>query len=230
MPYSISLNEKDNSFQVPTSGSQVGDWIVDAQAGNDTVVGWTGADTLLGGDGNDRLNGHLGNDRLYGQYGDDWLWGDMGNDSLDGGPGRDVLYGGDGNDTLIGGGADPGFGVADLLQGGAGNDLYYHDFSLPGITFINDATSSEINNQDIIYFANVTTNLELTFGNDRSTLYIYKPGELDDGNFDNGVVIQSQTTNTGYNGVGTVEYAFVNGTQYSGWMASVYNTWDSLFT
>ena len=69
-----------------------------AQQGDDTLVGGTGADTLGGG------------------AGDDLLQGGDGNDLLDGGDGNDVLTGGDGVDTfVVSGGQDTisDFGVGD---------------------------------------------------------------------------------------------------------------------
>jgi Ca2+-binding RTX toxin-like protein len=50
---------------------------------------------------------------------DNVIFGGAGNDSVDGGDGRDYLIGGAGDDTLFG-----GVGVANQLQGGAGNDTY----------------------------------------------------------------------------------------------------------
>lgn len=229
MANSKSLDDNDNLYQVPTSGSQVGDWIVDAKYGNDTVVGYIGNDTFFGGYGNDRLNGHLGNDVLHGESGDDWLWGDEGNDLLAGGSGRDQIFGGNGNDTLNGGGTDSGPGLADALQGGAGNDLYFYDFSLGGVSVISDADGGQIGNQDILQLENVPSNLNIAFDKYRSTLYLYKAGEMDDNSFDNGLIIQNQLTNTGYNGAGTIEYAFINGSQFNSWMPFLYDSWDHLF-
>jgi Ca2+-binding RTX toxin-like protein len=217
------------SYQAPQSGPKVGDYQILGTVYGDSIIGAAGADTLYGGYGNDSLNGHIGNDTLFGEYGDDWLWGDEGNDKLYGGAGRDQLFGGNGNDTLNGGGTDSGYGLADNLQGGSGNDLYYYDFSLQGVTIISDASGGQIGNQDILQLENVPSNLTIAFGNDKSTLYLYKTGEMDDGNFDNGLVIQNQLTNTGYNGAGTLEYAFINGSQFNDWMPFLYESWDSVF-
>lgn len=69
--------------------------------------------------------------------GNDWFVGGAGDDSVDGGAGVDFLFGGNGWDQLLGGnGADFLFastgdgtnnGGVDLLQGGAGEDLYFVD-------------------------------------------------------------------------------------------------------
>lgn len=84
------------------------DLVIDAGAGDDTVLsgagddlirGGAGNDALDGGDGDDAIRGGDGDDRLVGGLGDDFLFGDAGNDRLIGGAGNDVLDGGDGIDT-----------------------------------------------------------------------------------------------------------------------------------
>ncbi len=67
--------------------------VVQAGAGNDTVLGSSFGDQISGGAGDDSLDGGLGND------------------SLDGGLNNDIVIGGVGNDTLAG-----GDGVADVLS------------------------------------------------------------------------------------------------------------------
>ena len=79
------------------------DYVLNAGAGNDTLVTAGGNDVLLGGDGNDKLDAGAGNDRLLGG---------AGADTLRGGDGADVLAGGQGND---------------VLEGGAGDDVYYYE-------------------------------------------------------------------------------------------------------
>jgi Ca2+-binding RTX toxin-like protein len=61
---------------------------------------------------------------LTGNDGNNYLSGLDGGDLLVGAGGRDTLDGGIGDDTLNGGGFD---GVADILQGGVGNDVYVVD-------------------------------------------------------------------------------------------------------
>jgi Ca2+-binding RTX toxin-like protein len=92
----------------------LGDDVIRALAGNDTVFGDLcdvkakltaaqsagGNDKLYGGAGNDTLYGAAGNDSLYGDAGNDKLFGGAGNDSLTGGKGKDSLSGGAGNDKL----------------------------------------------------------------------------------------------------------------------------------
>ncbi|MCU7937274.1 MAG: hypothetical protein KZQ99_20835 [Candidatus Thiodiazotropha sp. (ex Dulcina madagascariensis)] len=93
--------------------------------GDDYLEGNAGIDKLDGGDGNDELRGGAGDDGgndggLFGGVGNDALYGEAGNDTLDGGAGRDLLVGGLGRDHLLG-----DDGVADRLEGGNGDDLYY---------------------------------------------------------------------------------------------------------
>lgn len=229
MAWQTSLSNGNDSVQVPTSGPYVGDWIIDALAGNDTVIGWTGNDTFYGAGGNDYLFGHLGNDYLFGEADNDTLIGDDGNDYLDGGTGADWLEGGNGQDTLYGGGAPSGINNADYLFGGSGDDNYYHNFAAGGVTVIDDLSGNQFNNADVLRLINAPSSLSVQFGTDRSTLYIFQQGELDDGNFDNGIIIRGMLTNLGNNGVGTIENVYVNGSQYSTWLTDVHSTWTGAF-
>jgi Ca2+-binding RTX toxin-like protein len=85
---------------------------------NDTLIGTSADETLYGGAGNDNLNGGAGYDILYG---------DAGNDILNGGADHfgqlDKLYGGEGHDTLYA----EGWHGGDILEGGAGDDIYVID-------------------------------------------------------------------------------------------------------
>ncbi|WP_395458441.1 calcium-binding protein [Azospirillum melinis] len=227
MAFQTQLTENNDSVQVPTSGAYVGDWRVFALGGNDTVIGYTGNDTFYGGYGNDRLNGLQGNDVLYGQEDNDWLWGDDGNDYLDGGPGTDQLFGGNGADTLLGGGAAAGMFNADLLQGGAGNDVYYHDFATAGVTVIDDASGNELNNGDVLWAVNLPSNLQIGFGADHSTLYLYQDGQWNGSGIDNGIVIKNALRNDGTEYAGTIENAYFNGSQYSNWLPLVHSAWSA---
>jgi hypothetical protein len=98
--------------------TQVADFIVNAEAGDDqisvapsvsipvTLRGGTGNDVLVGGSGPDSLNGGAGGDKLVGRSGNDVLLGGEGRDSLFGGSGDDVLKGGPGHDLIAGGPGD----------------------------------------------------------------------------------------------------------------------------
>jgi Ca2+-binding RTX toxin-like protein len=87
--------------------------------GNNLLIGGAGNDYIADYFGNDQLFGEDGDDGLHGGYGVDYIVGGAGNDSLYGEGDADALYGGDGDDTLD---AGEGF-VTDILVGGAGNDL-----------------------------------------------------------------------------------------------------------
>jgi hypothetical protein len=94
---------------------QVGDFLVNAEAGDDqirvapsvsipvTLRGGAGDDILVGGSGPDSLSGGSGRDKLVGRSGNDALFGGPGEDRLFGGPGDDILRGGPGTDHLAGG-------------------------------------------------------------------------------------------------------------------------------
>ncbi|HYC75480.1 PQQ-dependent sugar dehydrogenase [Brevundimonas sp.] len=131
----------------------VGEDLIGGDDGDDGLFGGLGDDVLVGAAGNDALNGAGGNDAadysaapaavrvrldlaqandgqggtdtlaaietVIGSSFDDTLFGDAGANTLIGGAGRDVLLGLDGADILTG-----GAGVANQLQGGAGNDRY----------------------------------------------------------------------------------------------------------
>lgn len=154
---SVVVNALGGNDRILISGS-VPAVVVNAGAGNDTVIGGTGDDTINGGsgadllfgyNGNDIINGDGGNDNIYGGEGADRLFGGTGvdfmlgeagndlmdggndNDSLDGGSGSDKLFGGAGNDTVYGGSSRDtlnGGSGADLLQGGGG-EADFADYS-----------------------------------------------------------------------------------------------------
>jgi Ca2+-binding RTX toxin-like protein len=128
--------------------------LISGLGGNDTLYGRGGADLLLGGAGNDNLIGGAGADTLDGGGGDDYLYVDI-LDSIIGGSGYDTvvvedLYAGSlvlnlgsaGIERVLASNqADTlnastslvavvlyGFGGADTLVGGAGDDYLYFDF------------------------------------------------------------------------------------------------------
>ncbi len=91
---------------------QAGNDTITTAAGDDVVYGGSGADTISTGKGNDKLFGGSGADKLYGGADDDDLDGGSGNDVLDGGSGADYLVGGTGNDTMTGGSGQDFFAVS----------------------------------------------------------------------------------------------------------------------
>jgi Ca2+-binding RTX toxin-like protein len=123
-------NELDNVI-IGYDGSNLllgggGDDVLGGNAGSDSLFGEAGSDWLYGGDGVDYLVGGAGNDELSGDDDADALYGEDGNDLLVGGIGfyTDILVGGNGNDTLDG---ESGLGDYDLMDGGAGDDIYNVD-------------------------------------------------------------------------------------------------------
>lgn len=94
-----------------------GNDMLTGRGGRDVIDGGSGNDTIMGDTGNDTLTGGDGNDSIHGGADHDVLYGNLGNDALDGGEGNDQLFGGDGDDTLGGAGGN------DTLVGGEGNDM-----------------------------------------------------------------------------------------------------------
>ncbi|MEH2194561.1 MAG: putative Ig domain-containing protein [Nostoc sp.] len=88
-------------------------YIVNALAGSDRVIGTNASELIDGGTGNDYIDGKGGIDILLG---------DDGNDTIFGGLGSDVISGGNGSDRLIGWGG--GTNEIDLLNGDEGADTY----------------------------------------------------------------------------------------------------------
>ncbi len=124
--------------------------IVTGGATGDVFIGGTGnaADTLNGSAGNDLLSGNGGDDQLSGGSGNDVLTGGLGDDRMDGGAGSDDMLdfsdgtvalnftlaqngaftgtggaGGLGTDTYANIEGVIGTGLADTINGSAGNDV-----------------------------------------------------------------------------------------------------------
>ena len=132
-PFVIAVNGNDGNDLLNFAGldSPV---LLDAGAGNDTLIGGNANDTLIGGDGNDLIRGGDGDDdisdpggrnRIFGGMGDDvirggsandTIFGNAGNDNISDPSGRNRIFGGSGDDTLIGGAND------DTIFGSAGDD------------------------------------------------------------------------------------------------------------
>jgi Ca2+-binding RTX toxin-like protein len=135
IPTKFGADNGNNTVDGTAAGEVIcgllGNDVVHAQAGNDTVfgdlcnvkariaaaqAGAGGNDTVFGGTGNDILYGAGGNDKLFGEDGADKLFGGDGNDSLNGGKGKDSLDGGKGNDKLT------GSSDVNKYKGGSGDD------------------------------------------------------------------------------------------------------------
>jgi Ca2+-binding RTX toxin-like protein len=120
--------------------------VVDAGAGDDTIITGDDDDSILGGAGNDTIDAGFDDDTIHGGGGDDFIVGGEGADEIDGGAGNDTIYGGldpsfpdsfnipdtadllpdNGTDTIHGGsGDDTIFGEddADMLFGDEGDDV-----------------------------------------------------------------------------------------------------------
>ncbi|HEY9799447.1 MAG TPA: hypothetical protein V6D25_03740 [Leptolyngbyaceae cyanobacterium] len=91
--------------------------LIDASSIGRELRGRLGDDLIKAGVGADTLYGEGGDDLLFGEEGDDTIYGGPGNDFLNGGTGRDQLFGGDGRDWLR---AEPG--IDKIVDGGAGTD------------------------------------------------------------------------------------------------------------
>ncbi|MBK3801555.1 calcium-binding protein [Azospirillum brasilense] len=215
--YSYALtNGNDLAPSGSYPGSITDQFSIYGLGGNDTIVGGYYADYLDGGDGNDNLFGHGGSDTLLGGNGDDTLNGDTEADLLHGGSGYDVIYGGttsaSGNDTLIGGGSYSW----DELYGGAGDDTYFHDPLLGGNTYIFDTADSNPGSADRLVFLNATlSDLQATWVNNND-LWIYLKSDINDnGQVDNGVLIENFRTNSNTVGISTIEQLQVGSTVYN---------------
>lgn len=127
------------------TGSSVAN-LLEANGGNDTLLGHDGEDTLFGGEGNDNLDGGSQSDSIYGGDGEDLLYGGSNADYLEGGADDDIVFGGSGGDTIwsdryawtnpndygddyvfAGNGADlvSSSGGNDFVDGGNGSDTIF---------------------------------------------------------------------------------------------------------
>ncbi|MBU2167105.1 MAG: M10 family metallopeptidase C-terminal domain-containing protein, partial [Alphaproteobacteria bacterium] len=118
----LTLTGAGNSFGVGNALNNV----ITGNIGNNLLLGGAGNDTVSGGSGNDSLFGEAGADTLHGGAGVDYLVGGAGHDVLFGDGDADALYGEDGDDVLWGGSSFH----TDILVGGAGNDILRGDSGL----------------------------------------------------------------------------------------------------
>jgi Ca2+-binding RTX toxin-like protein len=106
-------------------GTEGRDLIV-GTAGDDEIWGKGGADVICAGEGEDTVHGGDGDDYIDGGGDNDKLFGDAGNDLIHGRGGSDVIHGGGGDDQLFGDILDDhifGDEGNDLLVGGHGTDI-----------------------------------------------------------------------------------------------------------
>ena len=77
--------------------------ILEAENGNDTLIGANGKDLLFGGAGNDTMFGNAGDDQLSGEGGIDLLYGGLGNDTYVVDDAADLTFenAGEGTDTVV---------------------------------------------------------------------------------------------------------------------------------
>jgi len=195
-PYQVSFINSDDG----------GDNVKGGVAG-DIFLGGGAGDTLRGAVGNDLLAGGDGNDDLFGDGGNDILRGGTGNDKLDGGAGsEDMLDFSDGisglNLTLVqstsstntsgaaGLGNDMylnmegviGTGLADIINGSAGNDVIRGGAG-------NDALDGKGGSSDLLDFSDGTQGITFTLTNNAA------------GSFNGSAAGLGSDTYTGFEGV-----------------------------
>lgn len=170
-------NDGNNAKSVPWY-SQLSQWAMFGEGGNDTLRGGMTHDLLYGGTGDDDLLGRWGDDLLYGESGNDRLGGEDGNDTLDGGTGDDTLLGGWKSDSLTGGSGNDsleGDEGDDTLLGGTGNDILIGgsgEDRLIGVSYSANPGTNEIdhlhgggtsdnNNEDVFVLGNGYTSFYL---------------------------------------------------------------------
>ena len=88
----IEGTDGDDVICVPDPGDRRAFHVIDAKAGNDTIVGGDGVDWVYGGDGADTV---------YGRGGDDRIVAGAGGDTVHGGTGMDHIYSTDLVDTVV---------------------------------------------------------------------------------------------------------------------------------
>ena len=66
---------------------------INADGGNDLILGGAGNDIIYGGAGNDDVDGGADKDTIYGERGHDIILGGSGDDEIHGGIGHDIIFG-----------------------------------------------------------------------------------------------------------------------------------------
>lgn len=97
------------------------DNIINGEVGENLIIAGAGSDTVNGGGSRDSIFGEAGDDILNGDDGIDYIVGGIGNDTINGGNQADEIYGQDGDDIMRGGSSFD----TDIIVGGLGNDTIY---------------------------------------------------------------------------------------------------------
>ncbi|MCF7988208.1 MAG: tandem-95 repeat protein [Methylovulum sp.] len=138
---------------------------VDGGAGKDAITSGSAADSLVGGDGNDTISAGNGANTIFGGAGDDSINSGTGNDSIDGGDGNDTIISSTGTDTLSGGAGDDrivmsGSLVGVVADGGTGINTLELDTSVPNAaalgTLTNFGTLKIDGSNTVVLASNVT--------------------------------------------------------------------------
>lgn len=102
------------------------DNIINGEVGENLIIAGAGNDTVNGGGSRDSIFGEAGDDILNGDDGIDYIVGGIGNDTINGGNQADEMYGQDGDDIMRGGNSFD----TDIIVGGLGNDTIYGNSGL----------------------------------------------------------------------------------------------------
>jgi serralysin len=97
------------------------DNVITGEVGENLIIAGDGRDTVNGGGSRDSIFGEAGDDILNGEDGVDYIVGGIGNDTINGGNHADEMYGQDGDDIMRGGNSFD----TDIIVGGLGNDTIY---------------------------------------------------------------------------------------------------------
>ncbi|MEO1191608.1 MAG: iron-regulated protein frpC [Pseudomonadota bacterium] len=119
------------------------------------ITGSAEGDLIFGFLDNDRIDAEAGDDFVLGLFGDDLLSGGFGEDVLFGGEGDDFLVGNKGDDALFGGKGDDALiwnngDGSDLMNGGEGHDRVQ-------VNFDTDLVNDDLQNKDVAEFSATPT-------------------------------------------------------------------------
>jgi Ca2+-binding RTX toxin-like protein len=163
--------------------------ILNANSGNDTLIGADAADRFEGGSGDDVINGGGGDDSLDGGGNNDRIIGGDGADTVLGNTGTDTIFGGAGEDEIHGG------GDADTISGNDGSDTIFGDEGGDSVLAGDgdDVVSGDVGN-DMLHGGNGDDTL--LGGNNNDTLQGGTGNDLLDGGAQNDSLIGYQGDDT----------------------------------